>query len=69
MTDPPKSYHDALKKAKTERMFVLDRERGEEENGPFEKVQIAGSTGNVYTVKVRNKVSGSWPPANVRDTC
>lgn len=49
-------------------MFVLDRERGVEEDChanhhdcPCEKVQIAGSTGNVYTVTISHKPSCTCP--------
>lgn len=49
-------------------MFILDRERGVEENChanhadcPCETVQIAGSTGNVYTVIISHLPSCTCP--------
>lgn len=68
MEDPPKSFHDAVKRANTQRMFILDRERGVEEgchanhtDCPCETVQIAGSTGNVYTVTISHIPSCTCP--------
>lgn len=53
---PSDKYHRFVESANTQRMFVIDRERGVEESChanhddcPHETVQIAGSTGNVYT--------------------
>lgn len=68
VTEPSQSYHNALKKANKERMFVLDRERGVEEDChanhhdcPCEKVQMAGSTGNVYIVTISHLPSCTCP--------
>lgn len=54
--------------ANKDRMFVLDRERGVEEDChahhhdcPCESVQIAGSTGNVYTVTISHLPSCTCP--------
>lgn len=63
--DPPDSYIKALKKANTERMFVLNRERGVEDDChanhtdcPCESLQVAGSTG-MYTLKCSHEDSRS----------
>ena len=68
VTNPPKSYHDFVKRANTQRMFVLDRERGVEEDChthhtdcPYETVEIAGSKGNVYTVTISHMPSCTCP--------
>lgn len=68
MDDPVDSYRNALKKANTQKMFILDRERGVEDSChahhtdcPCEKVQIAGSTGNVYTVTISHLPSCTCP--------
>ena len=68
MSDPPDSYYSALKKANAQRMFVLDRERGVEEDChtnhhdcPCETIQLAGSTGSVYTVTISHLPSCTCP--------
>ena len=66
--EPSDKYHRFFKSANTQRMFVIDRERGVEaechannENCPCETIQIAGSTGNVYTVTICHLPSCSCP--------
>lgn len=61
-------YYRFLESANTQRMFVIDRERGVEgschahhDDCPCETVQIAGSTGNVYTVTISHLPSCSCP--------
>lgn len=65
---PSDKYYRFLDSANTQRMFVIDRERGAEEtchahhdDCPCEKLQVAGSTGNVYTVTISHLPSCSCP--------
>ncbi|KAK5115004.1 hypothetical protein LTR85_010042 [Meristemomyces frigidus] len=65
---PSDKYHRFVESANTQRMFIIDRERGVEHNChanhedcPCETVQIAGSTGNVYTVTISHMPSCSCP--------
>ncbi|QIW97456.1 hypothetical protein AMS68_002974 [Peltaster fructicola] len=68
--EPNEHYHAALKRAREQRLFVLQREHGVEEDChahhddcPIEEFLIAGSTGNVYTVTITHKPTctcGDW---------
>ena len=65
MTD---SYKTFLDRASTQRMFVLSRTQGYEENChahdkecPIHQIKIAGSTGNVYTVIISHLPTCSYP--------
>ncbi|KAK4549665.1 hypothetical protein LTR36_004966 [Oleoguttula mirabilis] len=65
---PSDKYHRFVESANTQRMFVIDRERGVEDSChahhddcPCETIQIAGSTGNVYTVTISHLPSCSCP--------
>ena len=65
MTD---SYRTFLQRASSQRMFVLSRTQGFEENChahdeecPIHQIKIAGSTGNVYTVIISHLPTCSCP--------
>ncbi|KAG5297614.1 RING finger domain-containing protein [Histoplasma ohiense] len=49
---PPQSYLQKLDRARTQRLFVVDRKRDGTEDVPMEKVQIVGTTGNLYEVVI-----------------
>ncbi|CBX92206.1 hypothetical protein IAQ61_000384 [Plenodomus lingam] len=51
-TRAPQSYLVVKERALTQRLTVLSRERCGTEDIPQERVRIAGSTGNVYTVRI-----------------
>jgi hypothetical protein len=62
------SYKTFLGRASTQRMFVLSRTQGVEENChthdencPIHQIKIAGSTGNVYTVVISHLPICSCP--------
>lgn len=38
-------------------MFVINRQRQGTENEPEEVIELAGSTGNIYTVKINKMPS------------
>ncbi|KAG0136737.1 hypothetical protein HOY82DRAFT_55986 [Tuber indicum] len=50
---PPKAVSERISRCLTQRMVVLDRQRVMENDIPQEIVKIAGSTGNVYTVHIK----------------
>ncbi|TKX18712.1 ring finger domain-containing protein 10 [Elsinoe australis] len=65
---PPQKYWDYHSRALTQRMFVLNRNRGNAEDCPHgtpkcpsETVELAGSTGNVYTINITHKPSCTCP--------
>ena len=65
----PSSYHEVKNRALTQRLTVLSRERCGTDEVPEEKVVIAGSTGNVYTVSVGLIPSCDCPHAKKGNQC
>ncbi|KAL2073185.1 hypothetical protein VTL71DRAFT_10509 [Oculimacula yallundae] len=52
-TKAPISYNERLERVTTQRMFLIDREKGVDGEGhPEEKFDIAGSMGNIYQVTI-----------------
>ncbi|PGH02111.1 hypothetical protein GX51_04814 [Blastomyces parvus] len=49
---PPRTYLEKLERARTQRLFVVDRKREGTEEVPMEKIQIVGTTGNLYEVVI-----------------
>lgn len=65
---PTQQLRDRIHRCLTQRMVVLDRERDMESSPPEETFQIAGSTGNVYQVRIANKSNCNCPDGiKVRD--
>ncbi|KAK8175691.1 hypothetical protein IWX90DRAFT_118768 [Phyllosticta citrichinensis] len=60
-TQPPQAFSKIEERALTQRMFVIDRSRAGSEECPEENVDIAGSTGNVYTVHISQIPSCTCP--------
>jgi hypothetical protein len=67
------SYKTFLHRATTQKMFVLSRTQGLEENChanhedcPIHQIKIAGTTGNVYTVIVSHMPTCSCPNTNFK---
>lgn len=58
---PTQQLRDRIHRCLTQRMVVLDRERDMESSPPEETFKIAGSTGNVYQVRIANKSSCNCP--------
>ncbi|KAH6639707.1 hypothetical protein C7974DRAFT_137247 [Boeremia exigua] len=65
----PGSYLEVKNRALTQRLTVLSRERCGTAELPGEKVVIAGSTGNVYTVNVGLTPSCDCPHARKGNQC
>lgn len=66
-------YHTALDRASTERMYMLERTRGAEQDChaghqdcPTETIHIAGQSGNVYTVYISHRPTCTCPDARFR---
>lgn len=65
----PGSYLEVKNRALTQRLTVLSRERCGTDEFPREQVVIAGSTGNVYTVRVGLIPSCDCPHAQKGNQC
>lgn len=63
---PPQSVVDRLYRARSQRLFVLSRSGRQ---GLSETFTMAGSTGNVYTVKIGVVPSCNCPDGEKRNTC
>ncbi|KAF1839127.1 hypothetical protein BDW02DRAFT_564110 [Decorospora gaudefroyi] len=63
------SYMVIKERALTQRLTVLSRERRGGDNAPGEKVIVAGSTGNVYTVSIGLVPSCNCPHAKKGNQC
>lgn len=69
-THPPTSYLEIRDRALTQRMFALDRQRDTSNpDHPTETVQLAGTTGNVYTVVIDKVPSCDCPHAKKGNQC
>lgn len=53
----------------TQRMFVIDRIRGGDAECPEETLTIAGTTGNLYTIKIAKEPSCDCPYAKKGNQC
>lgn len=65
----PRSYIEVKSRALTQRLTVLSREKCGTDELPEEKAIIAGSTGNVYTVKVGLEPGCDCPFAKKGNQC
>lgn len=52
-----------------DRLFVLDRTQGGTDETPEQTFKIAGSTGNIYTVKVTREPDCNCPDALKGNMC
>ncbi|KAF2759767.1 hypothetical protein EJ05DRAFT_498969 [Pseudovirgaria hyperparasitica] len=66
---PPEEYAKARKRALTQRMFVIERERTGTEDVPEERVELAGSTGNIYKVYIREVPFCNCPQGRMGKFC
>jgi hypothetical protein len=65
----PQSYITIKERALTQRLTVLARERCGSDDMPGEKITVAGSTGNVYTVSIGLVPSCDCPHAKKGNQC
>jgi hypothetical protein len=68
-SQPPGTYIAVKDRALTQRLTVLSRERHGSDEVPEEKVVIAGSTGNVYTVNIGLTPECDCPHAKKGNQC
>lgn len=59
----PKSFEVIWERVTRERFFVLKRERCDLEDCPQEDFELAGSTGNVYKVRIARRPTCNCPYA------
>lgn len=65
----PQSYLAVKERALTQRLTVLSRERSGKDDAPEEKIIVAGSTGNVYTISIGLVPSCDCPHARKGNQC
>ncbi|KAL2223450.1 RING finger domain protein [Thermoascus aurantiacus ATCC 26904] len=66
---PPRSYLEKLARATSQRMYVIGRMRGGSEECPEERVDIVGTTGNIYHVFVGKEPTCTCPDARKGNQC
>jgi hypothetical protein len=68
---PPQSYLERLARARTQRMFLIERNRTLSSDGLHEEetLDIAGSTGNVYQVTISKVPNCSCPDSRKGNHC
>ncbi|KAL8827706.1 MAG: hypothetical protein Q9170_006905 [Blastenia crenularia] len=65
----PQSYLVKLERAVSQRMFVVGRTRGGTEEAPEEIVEIAGTTGNIYSITIGLEPSCTCPDNRKGNQC
>ncbi|KAI9797818.1 MAG: hypothetical protein M1833_005321 [Piccolia ochrophora] len=65
----PQSFEERLERVLTQRMFVIDREDSGSADCPEGVFEMAGTTGNVYTVKIGNLPSCTCPDNQKGNQC
>lgn len=68
---PPVTYLERLSRVKTQRMFLIDRERSMSQDGTHkvEEFSIAGTTGNIYKVVVSKVPTCTCPDGAKGNQC
>jgi len=67
----PKSFLERLERVRSQRMFLIDRERtsGMDSSNEVEAFNIAGTIGNIYQVKIGRIPSCTCPDARKGNQC
>lgn len=65
----PKSFHEVYERAMSQRFYVLKRERRGTSMCPEEVVEMTGSTGNVYEVRIAQQPRCNCPHAQEGNQC
>jgi hypothetical protein len=65
----PKAFDNIWFRATTQRFFVLKRTRRDTDECPEEEFELAGTTGNVYTVRIARQPSCNCPIGKTRQQC
>lgn len=66
---PPQSFYPVRERALSQRFYVLRRIRSGTDESPSELVDLTGSTGNVYTVRVGQLPTCNCPHGQKRNLC
>ncbi len=68
---PPLTYLERLARVKTQRMFLIDRNRNASEDGTHEEevFDLAGSTGNIYQITISKIPKCTCPDAGNGNQC
>ncbi|KAL1985922.1 hypothetical protein VTN96DRAFT_7187 [Rasamsonia emersonii] len=66
---PPQTFLEKLARATTQRMFVIGRRRTGTDEAPEEKVDMVGTTGNIYTVTIAKEPTCTCPDALKGNQC
>lgn len=66
---PPQSFHDIYARATSQRFFVLSRHRSGPVGDQDETVELAGTTGNIYTVVIGRQPTCDCPHAEQGNQC
>lgn len=65
----PRKFDVIWERATSERFFVLKRERCDAEDCPQEEFELAGTTGNVYSIKIARQPQCNCPYALKGNQC
>ncbi|KAM0706439.1 hypothetical protein Q7P35_005766 [Cladosporium inversicolor] len=66
----PSAYQEIRNRALTQRMFALDRQRSNDNlEHPSETISLAGTTGNVYTIRIDKVPTCDCPYAKKGNQC
>lgn len=68
-SDAPASFDAIYERALSQRFFVLSRKRTGTDDCPGEEVELAGTTGNVYTIQIGKVPSCNCPHAMKGNQC
>ncbi|GKT45882.1 E3 ubiquitin-protein ligase Zswim2 [Colletotrichum spaethianum] len=66
---PPQSFDEVYQRAITQRFYVIERRRCGTADIPEEEVELTGSTGNVYTVRIGQTPSCTCPHSLKGNQC
>ncbi|KAK1993389.1 SWIM zinc finger protein [Colletotrichum falcatum] len=65
----PQSFREIYRRARTQRFYVIDRRRCGTRDIPEEKVELTGSTGNIYTVHISQTPCCTCPHSRQGNQC
>lgn len=66
---PPQSFSDVYSRATSQRFFVLSRSRAGRGDEQEETIELAGTTGNIYTVTIARQPACDCPHAKAGNQC
>lgn len=69
LASPPQSFYTIYGRARKQRFYVLQRTPGRSKEYPEETFEMTGSTGNIYTVRIKQVPSCDCPHAIQGNQC